>query len=71
MTHSVEGTYQQGVLKLDSPVPLEEGQKVRVVVYTRPSRARQTQGMLGWNGDEETAEYFARNSDLELGEEDA
>jgi hypothetical protein len=34
MTHSVEATYENGVLKLHQPLPLQEHETVRVTVQT-------------------------------------
>jgi predicted DNA-binding antitoxin AbrB/MazE fold protein len=69
MTVTVEATYENGVLKLDQPLPLSEQQRVVVVVHTQPSRARQSAGLMGWKGDAATVEYFALSPDLDPGEE--
>ena len=69
MTVVVEAIYENGVLRLDQPLPLNEQQRVRVTVHTEPSRARQSQGRLGWTGDPAVLEYFALSPDLEPGEE--
>lgn len=34
MSHVVEATYENGVLRLDKPLPLKEREKVRITVET-------------------------------------
>ncbi|HEV3260547.1 MAG TPA: antitoxin family protein [Gemmataceae bacterium] len=55
----VEATYENGVLKLDQPLPLKEHERVTVTLHTAVSRVRQTYGLLGWTGDAETVERVA------------
>jgi len=64
MTITVEATYQNGVLKLAEPLPLNENEKVRITLNTGVSRARQTAGLLRWPGDPAILERFIM--DLEL-----
>jgi predicted DNA-binding antitoxin AbrB/MazE fold protein len=59
MTLTVEAIYENGVLKPAQPLPLQEHEKVRVTIHTTVSRARQTAGLMGWQGDAELAERFA------------
>jgi predicted DNA-binding antitoxin AbrB/MazE fold protein len=54
MTHIVEATYENGVLKLAQPLPLEEHEKVRVTVETQVDMAAAGYGIVGWKGDHET-----------------
>ena len=56
MTITLEAVYENGVLKLERPLPLAEQEKVRVTVQQGPSLAEQTAGMIGWKGDAETFE---------------
>jgi len=65
MPITVEATYENGVLKLDRPLPLSEHQKVRVTVETA-SLAHRTAGSLGWKGDAETLERFALDPELDF-----
>jgi predicted DNA-binding antitoxin AbrB/MazE fold protein len=60
----LNAVYENGVLKLERPLELKEGQKVRVVV--RASRARQSQGLVEWTGDPEALRRFALDPDLDL-----
>jgi predicted DNA-binding antitoxin AbrB/MazE fold protein len=64
MTHSVEAIYEGGLLRPVEPLPLQEHEKVRVVVYAGPSRVRETAGLMGWGGDAQIAEQFANDPEL-------
>jgi predicted DNA-binding antitoxin AbrB/MazE fold protein len=64
----VEATYENGVLKLDEPLPLTEKQRVSVTVYTEPSRVRQREGVIKWTGSVDDLEYLAESPDLDPAE---
>ena len=68
MEVQVEAVYEGGVLKVQEPLPLREGQRVKVVVQVPASRARQSQGLIRWTGDPETLRRFAEDPDLDLEE---
>ncbi len=57
MTMTVDATYENGMLRLERPLPLKEHEKVRITVQPCRSLARQTAGIIGWSGD---AESFSR-----------
>ena len=59
MSIIVEAVYEDGVLKLDRPLPLKDRQRVRVSVETEENWVQRTSGLLGWTGDAETVERFA------------
>ncbi len=59
--YSVEATYENGVLKLDKPLPLKENERVHVAVFVGPSRARQTAGLIPWKGSIEDLEYLVED----------
>ena len=60
MAITVEATYENGGLKLDSPLPLADQQRVTIVVQEQPvSRARRSYGIIGWTGDPETVRKAA------------
>jgi predicted DNA-binding antitoxin AbrB/MazE fold protein len=63
MAITIEATYENGVLKLAHPLPLQEHQKVQVAVHTEKTRAEQTAGLMGWTGPAELADYFAMDPD--------
>jgi len=64
MTIEITATYENGVLRLDQPLPLDEKQRVRVTVETEKSRAEQSYGLLGWTGDPKLVEQAALDPDL-------
>jgi predicted DNA-binding antitoxin AbrB/MazE fold protein len=51
MTFKAEAIYENGVLKLALPLPLQEHQKVELVIDAVPSWAERTAGILRWTGD--------------------
>jgi predicted DNA-binding antitoxin AbrB/MazE fold protein len=63
MTITVEAVYENGMLKLERPLPLADQEKVRVTVQQGPSLAEQTAGMIGWTGDAETLERILKEAE--------
>jgi predicted DNA-binding antitoxin AbrB/MazE fold protein len=63
MTLTVEAAYENGIHKLDHPLPLSEQQRVRVIIHAGPSRASQSYGLLKWTG---SVEDLARQGIMEL-----
>jgi len=65
MSHILDATYENGVLKLDRPLPLKDRQKVRVTVESLSEVTaeldvvRRTYGMVPWSGDAATLERLA------------
>lgn len=56
MALEVEAIYENGILKLDHPLPLNEHERVVVSVKPQTSRIRQSAGMLKWTGDPQALE---------------
>jgi len=65
MTHTVEATYENGVLKLAHPLPLQQNERVRVTVESAASPLLQAYGIIGFKGDHATLEQFARDVELD------
>ena len=72
MTITVEATYEDGVLKLTQPLPLNEHEKVQIIVQSVSKPApvdreeaerivRRSSGIMGWTGDIETLRYLAED----------
>ena len=59
MSFEVEAVYVGGVLKPERPLPLEEHQRVRVVVNGLAGVARGAYGIIGWQGDAEELRKLA------------
>ncbi len=65
MTLTVEAIYENGILRLTEPLPLEEHQKVQVTIQTPTSPILQAYGIMGWTGSAELAEYFALDAEFD------
>jgi predicted DNA-binding antitoxin AbrB/MazE fold protein len=65
MELSIEATYEDGVLRPASPLPLDEHQRVRITVQVEKSWARRTAGMLKWTGDTETLNRLINDPELD------
>jgi predicted DNA-binding antitoxin AbrB/MazE fold protein len=61
---SVEATYENGVLKLTQPLPLEEHEKVRVTSEPALTWAERTAGMLKWTGDPDILRRIAEDDEF-------
>jgi predicted DNA-binding antitoxin AbrB/MazE fold protein len=59
MSLEVDATYENGVLKLDRPLPLEDRTRVRVIVQGQGGRTRRAYGLLRWTGDPKELERLA------------
>jgi predicted DNA-binding antitoxin AbrB/MazE fold protein len=59
MSIEIEATYEGGILKPDHPLPLEEHQRVKLVVEHEVSRARASYGVIGCKGDPEILRKIA------------
>jgi len=68
MTITVEAVYENGMLKLERPLPLAEHEKVRVTVEPEISPLLAGHGMMGWTGDAETIERFALSPEFDPNE---
>jgi predicted DNA-binding antitoxin AbrB/MazE fold protein len=64
MTITVDAVYENGVLKLDKPLPLREHDRVQVTVQLKQSVARESAGMLRWRGDWETLRRLAEDDEF-------
>ena len=53
MAITVEAIYENGVLKLAEPLPLQEHEKVRVTIEPKPSWVDRTAGIINWTGNPE------------------
>ncbi len=62
MSLEVEATYENGVLKLDKPLPLNEKQRVTVTVKPQTTRIWRRAGSLKWTGDPEVLRQIAEDT---------
>lgn len=59
MSLPIDATYENGMLRPDHPLPLHEGQRVRIVIQESTSIFRETYGIIAWNGDAEVIRRVA------------
>lgn len=64
MSFEVEVVYENGVLKPNRPLPLQDHQRVTVIVREEASVARRTYGLVGWQGDPEMVRRIALESEF-------
>lgn len=64
MAITAEAVYENGVLKPTEPLPLQEQQKVRIIIELELSWADRTAGMLHWTGDAEVMRCIAEDDEL-------
>jgi predicted DNA-binding antitoxin AbrB/MazE fold protein len=68
MAMEVEATYENGVLRPDHRLPLNEHQRVRVTVQEEPNRSQRSYGLLGWTGDPEVVRKIAEDDQFGVSE---
>jgi predicted DNA-binding antitoxin AbrB/MazE fold protein len=64
MSIEVSATYENGILKLDHPLPFQDHERVTVTVCEEISIVDRTYGLLGWTGDPEVARRIAEDDEF-------
>jgi predicted DNA-binding antitoxin AbrB/MazE fold protein len=64
MAITVEAVYENGVLRPAQPLPLKDGERVRVAVSSLDSPLLKAYGIMGFQGTAEEAEHLALDPDL-------
>ena len=64
MSITVEATYENGILKLAQPLPLEEHEIVRVTIEPERGWADRTAGMIQWKGDFDDLRRLAEDDEF-------
>jgi predicted DNA-binding antitoxin AbrB/MazE fold protein len=64
MAIEIEATYENGVLRPDNPLPLEERQRVKLTVQAHTSRFAQSYGLIGWTGEPEVLRKIAEDDEF-------
>jgi predicted DNA-binding antitoxin AbrB/MazE fold protein len=64
MSFEVEATYENGVLKLDKPLPFQEHERIVVTVKSKTSRVDESYGLIGWTGDPEILRRIAEDDEF-------
>jgi predicted DNA-binding antitoxin AbrB/MazE fold protein len=68
MSLQVEATYENGVLKLDKPLPLDEHERVTVHIKSHTNRIWSHAGSLKWTGDPEVLRKVAEDPEFGISE---
>ncbi len=63
MSLEFEATYQNGILKPSQALPLQEGQKVNVIIEPMTSAAKRFSGSLPWTRDPEELRRYLNDPD--------
>jgi predicted DNA-binding antitoxin AbrB/MazE fold protein len=69
MALTIEATYENGTLKLDSGVPLlKEGDRVWITLHISSEEdvVRKSYGIIGWQGDSETVQRVALDPEFDV-----
>jgi predicted DNA-binding antitoxin AbrB/MazE fold protein len=66
MSLEIDATYENGVLKPDAALPLQERQRVKVTVHEETSRIRRSYGLMGWTGDPEILRKIAEDDEFSV-----
>ena len=64
MSFVVDATYENGILRLDEPLPLQQHERVKVVVQAGTSHVDSTYGLIGWTGEPETLRRIAQDDEF-------
>ena len=62
MAITVEATYENGILRLDRPLPLTEKQRIQVTIQEPAPSGRQGYGLVHWTGAAEDLDYLIENA---------
>ncbi len=65
MQITVEAVYEDGVLKVAQPLPLQEQERVQVTVHSSTSSLLSSYGIVGFNGTSAEGDYFAMDPELD------
>jgi predicted DNA-binding antitoxin AbrB/MazE fold protein len=63
MAFEVEATYENGVLRPDQPLPLQEHERVRVSVKPRIDRVNESYGRIPQTIDPKALDYLTNSPD--------
>jgi predicted DNA-binding antitoxin AbrB/MazE fold protein len=66
MAITIEATYENGLLRPVSPLPLKEHEKVRLTIEPAEDWVQATAGMFGFHGSAAEAEFFAMDPELDF-----
>ena len=59
----LEATYEHGILRLSREVPLQDGQKVRIIIHPDGGAAHRLSGLIPWSGNQEELSNYLHDPD--------
>lgn len=68
MPLQLEAVYENGILRLDQPLPLREHERVTIRIERRSSAVDATYGIMGWTGPAEALRRLAEDDEYGLQE---
>jgi predicted DNA-binding antitoxin AbrB/MazE fold protein len=63
MSLTVEATYENGVLRLDAPLPLAENQRITITIHETAGPGQQGYGLVRWTGPVEELDLLIEGDD--------
>jgi predicted DNA-binding antitoxin AbrB/MazE fold protein len=66
MSLEVDATYENGMLRPDTPLPLAEHQRVKVTVHPQAGVVDRTYGLMGWTGDPDILRKIAEDDEFSV-----
>ena len=63
MSLEVDATYEDGVLKLDRPLPFDERERVVLRITSKTSHVQEFAGRLKWTGDPAVIRMIAEDDE--------
>jgi len=64
---TIQATYENGVLRLDQPLPLKDNERVLVTVHTKTRKTRSGYGLIAWPTGQDGTDFAI---DPEFGKEE-
>ena len=66
MSLESDATYENGVLRPDAPLPLQDHQRVHLIVEETTSRVKRNYGLMKWSGSADELEALLSDPDQGL-----
>lgn len=64
----LDAVYQNGVLEVERPLPVADGQRVKITIHLESSPSERGFGIMGWTGSAQDLEYLALSEELDPNE---
>jgi predicted DNA-binding antitoxin AbrB/MazE fold protein len=64
MALEIEAIYENGILKLPRPLPLEDGLTVKITIHPPRKGVKKGYGLISWQGSHEELERLATDPEF-------